>query len=114
MSDGPYHARTTDPETSHEFAALMNEKHPEQWKRIRYDIALNGASTYREVAERTGIDGTSTSTAMTKMEAAGILARLLDERGKLVRRNGAMLRDLAERVVPPPPPPDPNGQGRLL
>lgn len=85
---GPYRARATDPDTAHERAARENKKYGATWKAIEDDVRAHGPSTYREVAERTGIVGTSTSTAMSAMEKAGILKRTGE------RRNGSMLRGL--------------------
>ncbi len=94
MDDRPYHARTTDPETSREWAARMNLHYRDDWETIEDDLIEHGPSTYREVSDRTEIMGTSTSPTMSVMEKAGILRRLRKSDSSLMKRHGAMLREV--------------------
>lgn len=83
-----HRARVSDPPTAHQAAARRNTRPREHWDDIIADLRLHGASTYREVATRIGVPGTTVSTILTKMERAGVLRRTGD------RRDGAMLREL--------------------
>ena len=81
-----FQARRTDPSTSHEAAAKRSEQAGKYVQIIAHDMTRHGPSTYREVADRTGVVGTTTSTVMSKMEREGLLVRTGE------RRNGCMVR----------------------
>ena len=81
-----YAARNTDPETSHEALEGM-DRHEDKVFDILF---LNPEGlTYREASELTGINGTSTSTVISKLMRDG----LVEEAN--IRRNGCRVRRLA-------------------
>lgn len=91
-----YHARSTDPETSQEWAAKQSVASRARWvKELRAlrDRPLN----FKELAEVTGIGGELTSTDLSKLRGAGCVIDLEDDHGRKVKRGGAMLRAITQR-----------------
>lgn len=94
LPDPEYRARSSDPDTSHEWAAKKNRESRAKWLAIMAALRARGPLTYAEVSEITGIAGTSTSTDLAQMDKIGLVAKVRDGRGRKVTRNSCMLREL--------------------
>lgn len=88
VEDEEYHARRTDPATSHDEMHRLGGAHSERARRILTVLAERGrrGATSKEAAELTGIPHVSTSTTMSKM----LRANQIGESGE--RRNGSIVR----------------------
>ena len=98
-TQGDFFARTTDPDTSHERMALEDDAPPaKHMVPIARAFMDNGAGTYRDAAEWTGIKGTTTSTVMTRMRRRGLLERTGETKaGAHVHKATSLAADLVAK-----------------
>lgn len=90
--DHEYHARHSDPATSHERLEHMGVVRSERERRIVAAYRHRGAqgATSKEVAQLTGIPHVSTSTTITKLVKRRVLAELH------ITRDNALVRAMPE------------------